>query len=196
MQFYGLAQQRNWSTDVMSADIMKLRIPWIHHSPHYQVVTLVSHGSHGVSIHRQIKQPRHWESTGDRWILPNKGLVTRKTFSCGHDDVIKWRHFPRYWTFVRGIHRSLVNSPHKGQWRGALVFSLNGWVNNREAGDLRRYRAHYDVTVMSVAEVYTFIPSTAHYSVYTAAQITFLSRPHKMYISYSSQNRTLKHFSK
>ena len=70
-----------------------------------------------------------------------------------HDDVIKWKHFPRYWPFVRGIHRSLVNSPHKGQWRGALMFSLicvwiNGWVNNREAGDLRRYRAHYDVIVM------------------------------------------------
>ena len=46
-----------------------------------------------------------------------------------------------------------VNSPHKGQWRGALAFSLicvwiNGWVNIRETGDLRRYRAHYDVTVM------------------------------------------------
>ena len=70
-----------------------------------------------------------------------------------HDDVIKWKHFPRYWPFVRGIHRSPVNSPHKGHWRGALMFSLiyvwiNGWVNNREAGDLRRYRAHYDVTVM------------------------------------------------
>ena len=69
------------------------------------------------------------------------------------DDVINWKHFPRYWPFVRGIHRSPVNSPHKGQWRGALMFPLicvwiNGWVNNREAGDLRRYRAHYDVTVM------------------------------------------------
>ena len=45
------------------------------------------------------------------------------------------------------------NSPLKGQWRGALMFYLiyvwiNGWVNNGEAGDLRRYRAHYDVTVM------------------------------------------------
>ena len=40
-----------------------------------------------------------------------------------HDDVIKWKHFPRYWSFVRGIHLSLVNFPHKGQWRGALVFS-------------------------------------------------------------------------
>ena len=41
-----------------------------------------------------------------------------------HDDVIKWKHFPRYLSFVRGIHRSPVNSPHKGQWRGALMFSL------------------------------------------------------------------------
>ena len=72
-----------------------------------------------------------------------------------HDDVIKWKHFPRYWPSVRGIHRSSVNSPYKGQWRGALMFSLicvwiNGWANNREAGDLRRYRAHYDVTVMQI----------------------------------------------
>ena len=70
-----------------------------------------------------------------------------------HDDVIKWKHFPRYWPFVRGIHRSPVNSPHKGQWRGALMLSLicvwiNGWVNSLGAGDLRRYRANYDVTVM------------------------------------------------
>ena len=70
-----------------------------------------------------------------------------------HGDVIKWKHFPRYWPFVRGIHQSPVNSPHKGQWRGALMFSLicvwiNGWVNNCEAGDLRRYRAQYDVTLM------------------------------------------------
>ena len=70
-----------------------------------------------------------------------------------HDDVIKWKHFPRYWPFVRGNNRSPVNSLHKNQWRAALMFSLicvwiNGWVNNRMAGDLRRYRAHYDVTVM------------------------------------------------
>ena len=31
----------------------------------------------------------------------------------GHDDVIKWKHSPRYWPFVRGIHRSPANSPHK-----------------------------------------------------------------------------------
>ena len=68
-----------------------------------------------------------------------------------------WRHqmetFSALLAICAGIHRSPVNSPHKGQRRGALRFSLicvwiNGWVNNREAGDLRRYRAHYDVTVM------------------------------------------------
>ena len=41
-----------------------------------------------------------------------------------HEDVIKWRHFPRYWPFARGIPRSPVNSPHKGRWYGALMFSL------------------------------------------------------------------------
>ena len=69
-----------------------------------------------------------------------------------HDDVIKWKHFPRYWPFVRGFYRS-PGKPAKGQWLGALMFSLicawiNGWVNNREAGDLRHHRAHYYVTVI------------------------------------------------
>ena len=70
-----------------------------------------------------------------------------------HDDVIKWKYFPRQWPFVRGIHQLLMNSLYKCQWRGALRFSLIcpgiiGWVNNGEAGDLRCHRTHYDVTVM------------------------------------------------
>ena len=84
-----------------------------------------------------------------------------------HDDVIKWKHFPRYWSFVRGIHRSPVNSPHKGQWRGALMFTLicariNDWVNNGEAGDLRRNRAHYDVIIMITFQSHTFLDSKVH----------------------------------
>ena len=71
-----------------------------------------------------------------------------------NDDVIKWKHFPRYWPFVRGIHRSPVNSPHKGKWRGALMFFFDARLNKRLGKQsrrrwLRRYRAHYDVTVMS-----------------------------------------------
>ena len=64
------------------------------------------------------------------------------------------KDFPRYWSFVNGIHRSLVDSPrHKGQWRRPSIFSViwawtNGWTNDGDAGDLRRHRAHYVVTVM------------------------------------------------
>ena len=70
-----------------------------------------------------------------------------------HDGVIKWKYLPRYfWPFVRAIHWSPVKSPHTSQWRGALMFSLIcawtiGSVSYRDAGDLRRHRTHYDVTV-------------------------------------------------
>ena len=79
-----------------------------------------------------------------------------------HDDVIKWKHFSRYWPFMRGIHWSPVNSPHKGQWHGTLMFSMifvwtNGWVNIREVGDLRRNRPHYDVTVMTKGQFELFL---------------------------------------
>ena len=79
-------------------------------------------------------------------------------------DVIKtttthtwWRHqvetLSALLAICAGNSPPPVNSPHKGQWRGALVFSLicvwmNDWVNNREAGDLRRRRAHYDIIVI------------------------------------------------
>ena len=69
-----------------------------------------------------------------------------------HDGVIKWKPFPRYnWPSVSEIHRWLVD--HKGKWRGAFMFYLicawtNGWANNRNACDLRRHRAHYDVNIM------------------------------------------------
>ena len=74
-------------------------------------------------------------------------------FRLHHDDVIKWKHISRYWPFVWGIHRSLGNSPHNGQWLGALMLSLicawtNGWANNWDADDLRHHHALYDVTVM------------------------------------------------
>ena len=87
--------------------------------------------------------------------------TTSTKISLKHDDVIKWKHFPRHWPFVRGIQRSPVNSPHKGEWPGPLLFSLicvwiNGWVNNREAGDLRRYRIHYDVIVMNYLDNISF----------------------------------------
>ena len=56
------------------------------------------------------------------FVLLFRNWETLIVLESNHDDVIKWRHFPRYWSFVREIHRSPVNSPHKGQWREALNF--------------------------------------------------------------------------
>ena len=75
-----------------------------------------------------------WVRGGYTWsIYPySPGLFKIAPVLANHDDVIKWKHFPRYWPFVRGIHGEF---PHKGQWRGALMFSficawINVWVNN------------------------------------------------------------------
>ena len=81
-----------------------------------------------------------------------------------HDDIIKWKQFPHYWPFVWGIHWSLVNSPHKGQWHRVLMFSLiwawiDGWVNNGSACDLRCH-FHYDVTIMKLFHYAIFVIQT------------------------------------
>ena len=80
------------------------------------------------------------------WSMCDGGTVrlTAITQTAQHGDVIKRKQFPRYWPFVRGIHRSPVNSRHKGQWRGALMLFINLRLNKR----LRCHCAHYDVTVM------------------------------------------------
>ena len=69
-----------------------------------------------------------------------------------HDVVIKWKR-QRHWPFLRGIHRSPVNSLHNSQWGGALMFPLicawtNVWAKNQDAVDLSHYRAHFDAIVM------------------------------------------------
>ena len=75
-----------------------------------------------------------------------------------HNITTWWRHqmetFSALLAICAGNSPVLVNSPHKSQWRRDLMFSLicariNCWVNNREAGDLRCHRAHYDVIVMN-----------------------------------------------
>ena len=115
-----------------------------------------------IGVNRFVRQQRRWRGQQQwRWRGWNCSLTTkphtlhywymvRRVHQ--HDDVIKWKHFHCYWPFVRETIR-LHATGHKGQWRGALVFSLicawtNNWANNRDVGDLRRYRAHYDVTVM------------------------------------------------
>ena len=75
-----------------------------------------------------------------------------------HDDVIKRKHFPRYWPFVWEFtgHRwiPLTKASDAELWCFPTYAWTNGWVNNRYAGDLGRNRAHYDVTVMIVYNPY------------------------------------------
>ena len=102
------------------------------------------------------------------WILTPRGIYHIPHFRIYEDDVIKWKYFPCRWPFMRVIHWS----PHKDQWRGALMFSLicpwmNDWVNNRESGHLRRHRAHYDTTLMC----HTSTRSTARFC-YTTRQVS------------------------
>ena len=59
------------------------------------------------------------------WRQPSliwRGKAASMSYRRVYDDVIKWKHFPRYWPFVRGIHLSPVTSPHKDQWRGVWCF--------------------------------------------------------------------------
>ena len=74
-----------------------------------------------------------------------------------------WRHqmetFFALLALCAGNSPVTVNSPHKGQWRGALMFSLiyawiNGWVNTREAGDLTSHGTHYNVIAMRARRSY------------------------------------------
>ena len=110
--------------------------------------------------------------------------VLRTPFCCGfiiifgdshsHDDVIKWKHFQRYFPFVRGIYWSPVDSPHKGQWRRALTFSLicartKGWADNRDTIDLSRFCAHYDVTVMVNLLIFVWVVSMCDQCTYFLA---------------------------
>ena len=126
------------------------------------------------ATHMVIFCTRVWHHSA-LWLIFYQPLVHKETawfttspllmticFIAHHDDVIKWKHFPRYWPFVRGIHRSRWIPRTKGQWRGALIFSLicawiNDWVNNRETGDLKRHCDHYDVIIMCRAWAHVMV---------------------------------------
>ena len=110
-----------------------------------------------------------------------------------HDDPTKWKHFLRYWPFVQGIHRSSVNSPHKGHWRGTLMFSLictwtYSWVKNRDAGDLRRHRASMKSICTKTCNMVTLIITLATLSKPSWTMYSFVLWT-KWYISTSDRHR-------
>ena len=84
--------------------------------------------------------------------------------SPGHHQPWYWWTGPLWWrhqmeTFSALLASCVGNSPVPGEFptqrpvtrnfEFTLISArINGWVNNREAGDLRRHRIHYEVTVM------------------------------------------------
>ena len=113
----------NWVSVMVTGDLAMLR----------QCICIHHNGDDFSSLAYYYAHRVHWLNI--IMMTPSNGNIFRVT---GH---------------LCGNYRSPVNSPHKGQWPVALMFSLicvwiNGWVNNHKAGDLRRYVAHYDVTAM------------------------------------------------
>ena len=99
-----------------------------------------------------------------------------------------WRHqtetFSALLALCAGNSPVPVNSPHKGQWRGALMFSLicariNNWVNNREAGDLRRHRGHFDVSVMTISQIEGILPKGPYLPCVSMADRALLAGYHR-----------------
>ena len=73
--------------------------------------------------------------------------------------------FPRYWPFMRGIHRS-----HRPVRFDVLFDSTNKRLN-KQSGDLRRHRTHYHVTIIKSIHVDSppnqwIIPGESHRRVY------------------------------
>ena len=127
--------KHKWNSDVRSQGISShdMKLPW-------------------HTLWRLMFKAQYNQIIGIAWKFCMPILCMFMIDLADHDDVIKWKHFLCYWSFVQRIHRSPVNSPHKGQWCGPLMFSLiwvwiNGWINNHEAGDLRCHCAYYDIVM-------------------------------------------------
>ena len=146
-----------------------MNVYWCYCFMHYTCISSLWKNHH-VSAYKHLKNIKQYTETENNCALMDcvgKGLryltlearqlhhfVVRIT----HDDIIKWKHFLRYWPFWGESIGHPVDSPHKDQWRGDLMFSLicawtNGWANNRDAGDLRRHRAHCEVSINKFQKV-------------------------------------------
>ena len=92
---------------------------------------LVNSGPYDLILHDNISntsQMTQWllldaTITSPPYLLGNDWWASMLA-SVYHDDVIKWKHFPRHWPFARGIRQSPANSSHKGQWSGDVMSSL------------------------------------------------------------------------
>ena len=123
-----------------------LELHWVWHHYNWTMLTTVTKDNSIIhDVMGLLSRKRTYIIRMIKWPVKSFFLV----------DVIKCKHFLRYWPFVKEIHRSPVDSSHKGQWRRALICSLicawtNRWANNRNVDEFRLNHTRYDVTVTPV----------------------------------------------
>ena len=111
--------------------------------------------------------------------IHSRNFAHKLSLRQSHDDVIKWKHFPRFWPFVPVTGEFPSQSSDAELWCFLICAWTNDWINNRDAGDMRGHRAHYDVTVMMFFLVYMFIwnkLACEQTSIHTDNFITITSR--------------------
>ena len=116
---------------------------------------------------------------------PGGAALKRTRFTYGiHDDVIKWKHFPRNWPLsgeFTGPGEFPTQRPVTRSFDGFFICVwINGWVYNGEAGDLRRHRGHYDVNVMGHQEGWWM----SQYRAYTHNQIKQPTSPQQKHFDW------------
>ena len=101
----------------------------------------ISHQSFGPSCRKCLTCLMIFMNTVAWWAgaAAGNGWIT-------HDDVIKWKHFPRYWPFMRGIHRSPAQRPVKQSFDAFFDLHLNKRLSKQSWGWW--FETHYDVIVM------------------------------------------------
>ena len=124
-------------------------------NPHKKPIVLLNMATFSQSMQRT------W------WPVASTTIVTGSYSTSRHDDVIKWKHFPRYWPFVRGIHRWPMDSPHKASdaERWCLFYRrLNKWLSKQSWGwwfetpsrSLWRHRNGFAIVVVRLSIIFLF----------------------------------------
>ena len=87
-----------------------------------------------------------WQETHET-VWNTRKMSAHDRANPSHDGALKWKHFPRYWPFVRGIHQWPLDSLHNGSMiRGFDVsfdVSLRKLLNKQlKTGEIRCLGGH------------------------------------------------------
>ena len=118
-----------------------------------------------ITRSKKVKSWTYWSlgrhvrlEAGDYIIIIILWVSKRRDFySNCHDDVIKWKHFSRYWPFVMGIQWLPVDSSHKGPGVRSFDVFFDLRLNKQLSKQLRRWHSRslwYHCNVCDVMALY------------------------------------------